>query len=811
MKLLIRHGGLALLFMFCWLPSVSGQILPSERIAQINITNIGPAVASDELVRANIHVKIGDVYVPTSVDDDVKNLYGTGYFYNIRVIPKTESTGVTLTYVMQGKLKLTHIKFEGNTKFSNLKLLKKVTSKIGEPLDETKLFADSQEIEKMYQKSGYPRTFVKYFLDNPDENAGRSGVRFEITESPKIKIVEVDFTGAKAYSLRKLRKVVKTRKHWMFSWITGSGVFKQEQFEDDQEKLADFYRSEGYVDFELLKTNISNPTPRSMVIDFQISEGNRYKVGSVTFKGNTLFKSEEIVAGLKRQHEQMRLKTKIGEHGLEADVGMTFKPQELGRDIQAVEDFYGSRGYIDVRQGNTLRVTQIPNVQTGTMDLEYQVDAGEKSYIEKVEIKGNAKTKDKVLRRELTVSPGEVFDMVQVRLSKERLEGLGFFEKVDTKSDPTVVPSRKNLVIGVEEKSTGQFTFGAGFSTVESISGFAEISQSDFDLFKPPYFTGAGQKFRLRVQLGTLLQDYRISFVEPWFLDKKLRFSLDLYHSVYDYQSLNNLYNESQTGAKVGLSRALGSDFLIGSLSYTIESIGIIDLATNVPEAIVRDAGHSMVNRFGTSIAYDTRNNYTLPTKGQRSELLGEIAVGDFNDFKLEAKTAWYFKGFGEGHVLEMVLKAGVAERLSGRDVPFYDRYYLGGQYSLRGFDYRGVGPREATTDSSSFEPIGGDTYWLGSLEYSIPIIQRLRFALFYDIGNVSAKPFSFSSSPIFDSTGTQVLGNTGTYSDNWGLGLRLDLPIGPLRLDYGIPLKHDQFNGGSGKFQFGVGFTRPF
>ncbi|MDB6121900.1 MAG: outer membrane protein [Pedosphaera sp.] len=811
----MRRGGLFLFLLLAWVPLSSGQ----DKVAQIVVTNVGPAVVSEDLVRANIHVKVGDPYVRTSVDDDVKNLYATGFFYNIQVLDKLTDQGVVLTYILQGKLRLTSIKFEGNTKYSVTKLMKKVTSKIGEPLDERKLFSDSQEIQKMYQKSGYPRTTVKYVINNYDEAAGRASVTFEIQESPKIKIVEVDFTGANAFTQKRLRKVIKTRKHWLFSWITRSGIFKEDQFDEDKEKLADFYRNKGYIDFEIKDIKITNPTPRTMKIEFVINEGTLYKVGAVTFKGNLLFSTNDIFNGLKLQHERSRSKKAIGPHGLEADAGMTFTPDALADDIHAVEDFYGSRGYIDVKQGANLRVAKMANTQNGTMDLEYTVDSGEKQYIEKIEIKGNSKTKDKVIRRELAVSPGDTFDMVRVKLSEERLKGLAFFEKVETRPEPTVIPNHKNLIVGVEEKSTGQFTFGAGFSTVDSLLGFAEVSQSNFDLFRPPYFTGGGQKFRLRVQLGTERQDYLISFVEPWFLNRKLTFSVDLYRSVLNFQSLDSLYNETRTGARFGLTRALGSDFLIGGISYTIENVGIVDVSTSAPPSIKMDSGNSLLSRFGASIAYDTRNNTMLPTKGQRSELSGELVGGplggDRSFYKLEAKTAWYFKGFAKDHVLEIVGRAGVADNWSGsRDVPFYERYYLGGQYSLRGYDYRGVGPRE-TTGTGATEPVGGDTYWMGSVEYSIPVISRLRFAMFYDIGGVYQNPYSFSSvvvdpvqiDPI---TKQRKVSSVGSYSDNWGIGLRLDLPIGPLRLDYGIPITHDIFNSNSGKFQFGVGFTRP-
>jgi outer membrane protein insertion porin family len=823
MKLFIRLGGITLLLLSV-LASPAWAQADFEKVAKIVITNIGPQAVSEDLIRANIHVKPGDLYIRASVDKDVLNLYSTGYFSNIRVDDKPTDQGVIITYILEGKLRLTSINFEGNTKFRRAKLLKKISSKINEPVDETKLFDDAQQIEKLYEKSGYTHTTVKYELVNIDREAGLEGVVFNIHESPKVRIVDVYFNGAHAFSQRKLRRVIKTRRHWMFSWITRSGIFKEEQFQDDQETLADFYRRAGYIDFDMKEPIITYPTPRTMRIEFVISEGPLYKVGSVNFKGNKIFKTDEIIQALKKQHEQNRSKAKIGVHGLEADVGMTFKPDALNHDIQAIEDFYGARGYIDVRQGSGLKVARIPNVETGTMDLEYQIDEGEKSYIEKILIKGNVKTKDKVIRRELSVSPGDVFDMVQVRLSKERVEGLGFFDKVDTKPEPTPdIPNHQNLIIGVDEKSTGQLTFGAGFNTVESLSAFAELQQNNFDLFNPPYFTGAGQKFRLKVQLGLLLQDYEAHFTEPWFMNHKLRLDVDLYRTVFNYLNLDNLYDVARTGGHVGLTRTLfGRDYFLGGVGYTLEDVGIVNVNTNAPTAILDESGHVLVSRFIGSLILDTRGGGELPNKGQKTALVSTTTIGGRNFEKLELTTSWYFKGFAQGHVLEIGGRAGVAQKLGSQDVPFYDRFYLGGQDSLRGFDFNGVGPRAVTQDGQLFEPIGGDTYWMGYVEYSIPIVGPLRLAAFYDIGNVSAQPwsnrgfdvtgtsFAAAPPPITVANGHPVVGNTGGFSDDYGIGIRLNIPrLGPLRLDYGIPLHHDPFNGSSGKFQFGVGFTR--
>jgi outer membrane protein insertion porin family len=823
MKFLFRLCGL-LLVLAC-LP-VTAQI-SSLKISKIVIKHIGPQSVSDDLIRANIRVKPGDPYLRAAIDEDVRTLYATGQFYDIRVTDDVAADGVTLTYVLQGNPRLVAIKFQGNKKYRDAKLLKKMTSKVNEPLNERKLFTDSQEIEKMYQKAGYPGTTAKYSI-GIDESTGRATATFTITESLKVRIKEVDFVGAQAFSQRQLRKVIKTRKHWMFSWITSSGVFKDEPFEDDKEKLAEFYRNKGYIDFEIKDVQFEHPTPRTLVIRILVYEGRQYKVGSVKFTGNKLFSTADIAAGIRRAQPQgVVKKTKLGPNGLVMDAGDTFTPDGLSKDMQAISDFYGAKGYIGVLPySRSFTVERIPNTDTGTMDLEFQIDEGQKNYIEKIEIRGNTKTKDRVIRRELAVSPGEPFDMVRVKLSQARLENLQYFEKVDAKPETTDIPNHPNLVIGVDEKNTGNLTMGAGFSSVDSVVAFTEISQGNFDLLNPPNFTGGGQKFRLRVQLGTQRQDYEVFFTEPWFLGRKLRLDVNLYRHDLSFESIENLYDEVQTGGRIGLTRALGSDFLIGGVGYTLQDEGILFNSRtvrtnefghvpvvgqrNIPNALLEEGGYNLISKLDFSLAYETRNSVTLPNKGQRTEIDAILAgpfPGDRDYYKLELKSAWYFKGFFPGHVLELVGETGVAGSYgSTADVPFYDRYYLGGPDSLRGFRFRSVSPRERPlfpAEGASREPIGGDTYWFGSAEYSVPIIQSdkergvgLRFAVFYDIGNVMLDPYSYDFS---------------NYLDNWGLGLRLNLPIGPLRLDYGIPIHHDRFNSGSGQFQFGVGYTRQF
>ena len=794
------------------------------KIDRVDVKYIGPASVSEPFVRSNIRLKAGAIYLPMATEDDIHALYATGQFYNIRVTAEpADDGGVVLTYVVQVRPRLTDIKIEGNKKLSDSKIRKKITAKVGQPFDEQKMFSDCQEIQKLYEKYGRAGTRVKY-VPNIDENAGRGTVTFEITEAQKIKIKEIDFIGTAAFSQKELRKQLKTKRRWMFSWLTGSGVFREDDFDDDHDQLAEFYHSRGYLDFEIKDAKLDHPATNKMVIRFYLYEGRQYKVGSVTFTGNKLFNAEEIQRGLQSVHNFEHSKDKLGPHGLVMDVGDIFTPGGLDKDTQAIEDFYGSKGYIDVVRGPTLRAEYIPNVDTGTMDLEFQIKEGEKSHVEKIDIRGNNKTKDKVIRRELAISPGETFDMVRVKISKQRLEGLQYFDKVDMRPEATAPPiaGRKDLIVNVEEENTGNFMLGVGFSSVDALVGYAEVTQGNADLFNPPTFTGAGQKLRLYIALGTERQDYELSFVEPWFLNRKLSFGVDLYRHQWNFESPNNIYDEDRTGMRLSLTRALWSDFLIGSVSYTIEDVGIslnsgfhggevptvggvpTLTARNVPNAILDQTGDHTYQRFGVTLAYDTRNSTQLPNHGQRTEIDPEISIGDTTYYKVEAKTAWYFPGLFKGHVIEAVGRAGIADSLSSGDVPFYDRYYLGGLYSLRGFRYRSIAPREAPDPFAIHvveDPIGGDSYWMGSVEYSLPIFEKengpgVRFAMFYDVGDVGAQPHSFS----------------GNFDDNWGFGLHINIPkLGPLRLEYGVPINHDQYNGRSGRFQFGAGFSRPF
>jgi outer membrane protein insertion porin family len=819
MKSIIKPLGVSLV-LGCATVALAQSMGP--KIDRVDVKFVGPAAVSEDFVRGNIRLKAGTTYQALLSQDDVHSLYATGQFYNIRVqVDNADDGGVVLTYIVQVRPRVTEIRFEGNKKMSDHKLKKKLTFKTGEPLDEQKIFTDVQEIKKLYEKSGLSDTTVKYAL-NIEELTGHGTVIFHIEESPKVKIKDVQFFGADDIKQRKLRHELKVRRRWSFSWLTGSGYFQQDDFDGDHDRLTDFFHNKGYLDMEIKDVKLDRPTTNTMYIKYYVEEGRKYKVGDVKITGNKIFTDAEILNGLKWIHNYQHLKSKLGVHSLPMDSGDTFTPDGLKLDTDLIEDMYGSKGYIDIAEGQprAFQVNRVPNVEKGTMDVEFVLGDCEKDYVQKIEIRGNLKTKDKVIRRELAISPGDVYNMVNVKISKQRVQGLDFFDKVDTRSEPIDPPiaGEKNLIINVNEKNTGNFTVGAGFSSVDSLVGYAEVSQNNFDLFHPPYFTGGGEKIKLRVDIGLVYQNYELSFVEPWFLNRKLALGVDLYRRELDFESDSSIYDETRTGAKISLTRALGSDFLIGSVYYNPEDVGISlnsgwhttpyststdSYGANVPSAMAEQVGDKFFNRFGSSLSYDTRNSVQLPNHGQQTTLSGEFSAADDSFYKLDLTSKWYFPGFFKGHVLEVGGRTGVADTVGSGDVPFYDRYYLGGLYSLRGFKYRNVAPRDPSAGQNNMttDPIGGDTMWFGSLEYSLPIFEQeggvgLRFALFYDIGSVSSGSYSWNTD----------------YDDDWGVGLRLNIPhLGPLRLDYGIPITTDKFNSSSGQFQFGVGWSRPF
>jgi outer membrane protein insertion porin family len=747
------------------------ETAPLKKVGTLAIKFIGVANVSEQIVRANIQVREGGEFDDPMIDKDIRTLYRTGLFEFIEV--KREELAhnvVNLVFEITPKYRLQAVRFEGNKRVKANRLEKEIGTKPNQALDERAIKADSEKLHEYYQKAGYNQVQITYDIQR-DRNTGYGTVTFKIREGARVRIADVRFTGNAHIKVKRLRKEMETKRWWMFSWLTGTGKFKDDQFEDDLSKLLDYYREQGFLDVDIPQDRIAYdyPKPNRMVIVIHVEEGRQYRIGEIAITGCKLY-SEAILKLLLRQKS-----------------GMIFRPAKLDKDVETMEDFYGRSGYLDTR----VRLVRKPNVATGNIDVEYQVDESDKFYVESVKIEGNTKTKSIVIIRELVMSPGDVFDMVRMKASKLRLENTAFFEDVNLTPESTNIPGRRNLKISLKEARTGNLSFGAGYSSLERATFFAELSQSNFDLFnRRSFFQGAGQKFRLRFQIGSLSNEVVLSFEEPWLFQKELALGFTIYRTSSNYTSA--FYEEVRIGGEVYLRKHL-FEYVEGRLSYSDEEIDIAHIDPTSPAIIQSLAGKTRTSKIGLQMLRDVRDKIVNTTRGNRIQLITEIAGGPLggsnNYYRMEARGSQFVPVFKtQMQVLGLIARAGVVENFGkSSDVPFYDKYFLGGPEDLRGFEYRDVGPK----DPSGQIPLGGKTYSMFTAEYSFDVVKPIRFAFFYDAGFVNAKAYDFSPT---------------TFNDDFGFGLRMFVAGAPLSLDFGIPLTHDKFNKKGNQFNFSFG-----
>lgn len=746
-------------------PLVVGQVT-EPIVGDIQIEFVDVRNVSDEAILARVQVREGMPFSENLVDRSIRSLYSTRLFDFIESRTEEMAGGlVRVVFTVQARYKIAGIKIEGNERMNTRRLRREIDSRVGQSLDERRLNTDAGKLREFYRDKGFTDVEVEYQVER-DAAKGEGAVTFVINEGQKLKIDEVVFIGNSAFNARQLRKEMKVRRHWFMSWLTGSGRFDEGEFQDDLDRLRTKYQNEGYLDVSIPESNVTldYPTERKIVITVRIDEGRQYRVGNITFDGNTIFNDMQLFPGL------------------DLLTGDVFSPEKLDGDVERITNLYGAIGYLDT----SVRPERRPNLDTGAIDLIYRIQESERFEVESIIIEGNTKTKSTVVIRELALSPGRIFNLVHMKNDEARLKNTRFFEEVQLSPQATNVPGKRDLKIRLKEGRTGNFQLGAGFSSLESAVVFFEISQSNFDLFKwrSPLLQGDGQKFRFRGSIGSESNELTLAFEEPWFLERRLALGFELFRRETDYNSTT--YNELRTGLEVYLRKRL-IGLIDGQLSYGYEIVDLRDVTSAAPQLIREEALNSprSISRISLSLWRDTRNDYIFTTRGSRISLTTTFAGvgGDTEYVKLETRNAIFIPTFEVGdQVISILARAGSLWEYSDEPVPFFDRFYLGGPNSLRGFDYRDVGP------VSGFEPIGGNSYGFGSIEYSIKVADPLRLALFYDWGFVNAGDFDFSPS---------------NFNDNWGFGIRLLVLGNPLRLDFGIPITTTQLYDENGRLIF--------
>src|SRR6266568_3971403 len=732
-------------------------------IRSIEVEYTGPETVSKERILAQMRMKVGQPFSSAMVEQDVEALYKSGAVLNVRIFAEPEGDGVKVIVRVQTRSIVREIVIDGAERIKAKRLRKEIKLRLNQPIKEEQLEEARQKIIEVYQAHGFTDVNVQFRVDPIDERRGTARVVFTVNEGAKGAVSQIRFEGNLHFSDWRLRKEMKTKRKTIVSFIDKSGRLDEAQLQQDLDSIREWYQNHGFIDVEIKYVRRERNTKGTLTITIVIAEGPQYHVGKVTVSGEKVAKEESIRALLKMKE------------------GSVYSPKQLHDDAKAVADAYGSGGYVDL-----VITPESTPAGPGLVDVHYKIEEGERSYLNRVDIQGNTRTKDKVIRREVLVAPGDVFNTVRVDTTKKRLENLGYFAKVETYPEETDIPGRKDLTILVQEKRTGSLSFGGGFSTVDKLVGFVELTQGNFDLFNWPSFTGGGEKFRLRLQYGTERKDFLLTITEPYFLDRRLALTGQAFYNEANYLSAD--YDQRNYGFSLDLRKPINA-YMYGTLGYTLQNVEIFNVASSSPEFILTQSGTFTESKVFSSLVLDTRDNPLLSRRGQRitfsPAIAGGFLGGDTQIYGLDLEGSQYFHLPKDTILVLNGEIATVSQWGSGSEVPIFERLFLGGSNNLRGFPFREVGPQQ------NGEPVGGQSMARATLEWTFPIIEKARGALFYDTGFVNTSEWSFG----FNHMASDV-----------GVGLRLDLPIGPLRLDYGYPVMRDGYNGG-GHFNFNVGY----
>ncbi len=733
-------------------------------IRSIDVQFTGPGTVSKDRILAQMRTRVGQPYSSEVVEQDIEALYKTGSVQNVRIYAEPQGDGVRVIVAVQTRQIVREIEISGAEHVKPTRLRKEIKLKLNQPVNEQQLEEARQKIVDIYQGRGFTDVSVQFQVEPLDQKRGWARVVFTVNEGVRGAVRLIRFEGNAHFSDRTLRKQMKTRGRTPIYFLDKSGRLDEVQLEQDLDKIREFYQNHGYIDVEVKEVRRERTEKGPLILTIVINEGPQYHVHKLTISGYQATTEAKIRALLKMKE------------------GSVYSPKQLHDDAKAIADAYGSGGYVDLvvtPEGTPAGPAQI--------DVHYQIEEGVRSFVNRINIEGNTRTKDKVIRREVLVAPGDVFNTVRVDITKKRLENLGYFAKVETYPEDTDVPGRKDLTILVQEKRTGSLSFGGGFSTVDKLVGFAELTQGNFDLFNWPSFTGGGQKFRLRLQYGTERKDFILAITEPWFLDRRLALSGQAFYTEANY--LSSEYDQRNYGFTIEMRKPING-YTYATLGYTLQDVDIFNVAASASEFILSQKGSFVESKIFGSVVFDSRDNPLLSRRGQRIVfspfIAGGFLGGDTQVYGFDLEGSQYFHIPYDTILLINGEIATVNEWGSGTDVPLFERLYLGGSNNLRGFPFREVGPQD-----ENGEPKGGKSMARATVEWTFPIVPKARGAIFYDTGFVNESAWSFGLNHI---------------ASDVGVGIRLDLPIGPLRLDYGYPLQRDGYGGG-GRFNFNVGY----
>jgi len=735
----------ALQFLFSIAAFADARDNEGKVVTAIEVKN-NKSISSASII-TKVQTAIGKPYSQAVINQDLKRLYATDFFTDISVDAEPDQGGIKVIFIVTEKPIVDKVLFEGNKVIRQDRLAPLVKTKPGQMLNYRTLKADTEAINAIYEKNGFQQVKIQYKVDI-DEKTNRGAVVFQISESSKVRIKSILIQGNRAFNDKRILKLMTTRRSGLFT----SGYYKKDVFDVDLEKIKDFYRRQGYMDIAVDSDTRYDTTGRLLYIIIKINEGKKYVVGVIKISGNKVYPEFKLRSAL------LMLPHSV------------FSQEALRSDIVGLQEYYFHDGYISC----SVNADTVLNNKTGDIDVTYKIVEGALAYVDRIEVRGNIKTKDEVVRRELRIYPGEKFDGAKLKRSKERLYNLGFFEEINYDIEPGTADNRKNLVVSVKETKTGEFSFGGGYSSIDKAIGFVDITQKNFDILNWPTLTGGGQELRLHTDFGTVRQDYVISFTEPWVMGYSYLFGFDLFQRSHTRSTdVGYGYDETRRGGDLRFGKEI-TDYDRADLIWTHQTVKIGDVDDSASNDFKFEEGSNMINSLGLALTHDTRDNIYNPMKGLLSvattDYAGGFLSGDKNFMRFTLSSNVFFTTFG-ANVLELKGKAGTIDDFDTTNrVPIYERFFLGGGNSVRGYKERRIGPRDSITQ----DPVGGKSMLLGSAEYTVPLIKVVKLAGFYDIGNVWPTVGEFGFNDL----------KAGV-----GFGFRIKTPIGPVKLDYGFPL----------------------
>ena len=717
-----------------------------------------------------IQTHAGDSLSDDKTDADIRAIYKLGHFQDVQTLKEESDKGTVLVFSVQEKAIVREITFAGNKEITTEKLKEALEFKQNSVFSAKDLARSVAKIKKMYGDEGYYLAEVQTQVKK--SSLSDLSVTVTVTEGDKILIKEIRLDGNKAFSDRKLKGVMETKEKWFLSWLTSAGTYKEEVLKNDALLLSDHYLNNGYINIKVGEPTVKlNDTKTALEVYIGITEGEQYRIGEIGFKGELL----DPAADLRKK--------------LKSEPGETFNRSILRTDIGVLTDLYGDKGYAFA----TINPQTHLDNEKKIVDMTFDIEKGELVSIERITVAGNPKTRDKVIRREMRITESGLYSATGLKRSKQNLMNLGFFEEANIATSKGSASNKLNVSVDVKEKPTGTFSIGGGYSSLDGFIGQGSVQQANF--------LGLGLKANLSASLGGKSQTYSLGLTDPYFMDTKWTLGGDIYRSERDYTD----YTRRLTGADIKGGYPI-NDFVGTFLMYKYEikdifkpssayqALNDVDLTNTYP------LGTTATSSVFSSITHNNTDYRLDPSTGMINSFSVEYAgLGGDNKFARFVTDHTLFYPLYKKLIASTKLTLGYVREV-GKPIPIDEKFYLGGIYSLRGYRARTVSPTNTQrvidiNGNQANEQIylGGEKEIIGNVEVSFPLLADvgLKGVLFFDYGN------SFNNeSTVFD-----------TMLTSYGWGVRWASPIGPLRLEYGIPINpRKNIDATHGRLEFSIG-----